>query len=150
MGGVLMITDEQAQAFIDMIKTILGKPVKFDFTKKVIELADNGGREEYLLDIIPNRMIPNKISTTLRVRKNVLLVRLDVNGPPHRNPDDTEVPCPHLHVYKQGYGLKWAYPVPPAFGDCVGLANYLDSFCDYCHIHGKIFTQIPIEFIPCS
>lgn len=104
-----MITDEQAQAFIAILKQIIGKPIKFDFTKKVIELQDDS-KESYLLDIIPNRLISSKISTTLRVRKNVLLVRLDVAGPPHRNPDDTEVPCPHLHVYRQDYGLKWAYP----------------------------------------
>ncbi len=140
-----MITDEQAQAFIAILKQIIGKPIKFDFTKKVIELQDDS-KESYLLDIIPNRLISGKISTTLRVRKNVLLVRLDVAGPPHRNPDDTEVPCPHLHVYRQDYGLKWAYPLPPEFGDCSGLADYLDSFCQHCNIHGKIFTQIPIEF----
>lgn len=140
-----MITDEQAKAFIAILKQIMGKPIKFDFTKKVIELQDDN-KESYLLDIIPNRLMPSKISTTLRVRKNVLLVRLDVAGPPHRNPDDTEVPCPHLHVYRQDYGLKWAYPLPPEFGDCLSLADYLDSFCQHCNIHGKIFTQIPIEF----
>ncbi|UNU73031.1 hypothetical protein LU293_08080 [Moraxella nasovis] len=145
-----MITDEQARAFIEILKHILGKPIDFDFTKKVINIKDDIGREEYLLDIIPNRIKPSKISTTLRVRKNVLLVRLDVNGPPHRNPDDTEIPCPHLHVYKQGYELKWAYPVPPIFGDCTSLANYLDSFCQHCNIRGKIFLQIPIEYHPCS
>ncbi|HEY7442131.1 MAG TPA: hypothetical protein VH701_06920 [Vicinamibacterales bacterium] len=25
-------------------------------------------------------------------------------GAPHRNPDDEEIPCPHLHLYREGYG----------------------------------------------
>lgn len=141
-----MISDEQSQAFINILKHIIDEPIDFDFSKKVIQIRDQNEREEYMMDIIPNRAKPNKISTTLRVRKNVLLLRLDVNGPPHRNPDDTEVPCPHLHIYKQGYDLKWAYPVPPIFGDCSSLVNYLDSFCQYSNIHGKIFIQIPIEY----
>lgn len=141
-----MLTDEQAQAFIDMLKHIIDEPMDFDFTKRVINIKDSDGREEYLLDIVPNRFRPSKVSATLRMRKNVLLVRLDVDGPPHRNPDDTEIPCPHLHVYKQGYDLKWAYPLPPVFGDCVSLMDYLDSFCQHCHIRGKLFVQIPIEY----
>jgi hypothetical protein len=37
-------------------------------------------------------------------------MRLDLDGPPHRNPDDEEIPWPHLHVYREGYGDKWASP----------------------------------------
>ncbi len=39
-------------------------------------------------------------------------MRLDLDGPPHRNPDGVEVPCPHLHVYREGFGDKWAMPAP--------------------------------------
>ena len=39
-------------------------------------------------------------------------MRLDIEGPPHRNPDGQEVPCPHLHIYREGYGDKWAVPAP--------------------------------------
>jgi phosphoglucomutase/phosphomannomutase len=54
---------------------------------------------------------------------------------PHRNPDGTEVACPHLHVYREGHGDKWASPAPAhlcepsadAFATCV-------AFMAYCNI----------------
>ena len=27
-------------------------------------------------------------------------------------PDDEEIPCPHLHLYREGYGDRWAMPLP--------------------------------------
>ena len=30
-----------------------------------------------------------------------------------RNPDGTTVGVPHLHVYREGYGDRFAYEVPP-------------------------------------
>jgi hypothetical protein len=44
-----------------------------------------------------------------------ILLRLDIDGPPHQNPDGVDVPCPHLHVYREGYGAKWAMPLPADF-----------------------------------
>lgn len=44
--------------------------------------------------------------------KAVVLARLDFASP-HRNPDDTTVGIPHLHIYLEGYGDKFAYEVPP-------------------------------------
>ena len=42
----------------------------------------------------------------------MILARLDFASP-HRNPDGTAVGVPHLHVYREGYGDKFAYEVPP-------------------------------------
>lgn len=39
------------------------------------------------------------------------LLRVDLEGPDHDNPDGTVVECPHIHIYKEGYGLSWAYPL---------------------------------------
>jgi hypothetical protein len=46
-----------------------------------------------------------------RARYVVVLVRLDFGGKPHRNPDGEEIASPHLHIYREGVGDKWAYPV---------------------------------------
>ena len=64
----------------------------------------------------------------------LVLARLDFNSP-HRNPDHTEVGIPHLHLYQEGYGDKWAYDVPAGM-----LKNPLDAwqvladFMAYCYI----------------
>ena len=54
-----------------------------------------------------------KVTFQNRARQVVVLLRLDIDGAPHRNPDGTEVGCPHLHIYRQGYADKWAFPAPP-------------------------------------
>jgi hypothetical protein len=62
-------------------------------------------------------------------------MRLDLDGPPHRNPDGEEVPCPHLHVYREGYGDKWAATAPieiyPNTGD---LFAAFEAFMGHCNI----------------
>ena len=68
-----------------------------------------------------------------------ILVRLDVDGPPHENPDGSEVPCPHLHVYKERFGDKWAHALPPGvFSDTSNLTKTFLDFLGYCN-----FQQIP-------
>ena len=53
-----------------------------------------------------------KQSLQNRARRVVILARLCVVGSPHRNPDGEEIPAPHLHIYKDGYADKWAFPAP--------------------------------------
>lgn len=38
-----------------------------------------------------------------KVTKNEILVRFDVNGSDHQNPDGTIIPTPHLHLYNDEY-----------------------------------------------
>ena len=82
-----------------------------------------------------------------RGRQVIVLVRLDLGGPPHRNPDGEEIPTPHLHVYRAGYGDKWAVAVPSASFRAVGdLWTTLEDFMQFCniteppHIERGLFT----------
>lgn len=99
-----------------------------------IPLASDDKREEFMLDITRSHIEVRKNHFQNRARKAVVLARLDLGGPLHRNPDGAEVPCPHLHVYKEGFGDKWAYPAP-ADWDCTGGSlAVLDQFMAYCNI----------------
>lgn len=69
-------------------------------------------RENFMLDVTRGSIAVSKISYQNRARQIIVLARLDVGGSPHRNPDDSEMPCPHLHLYREGFGDKWAVPVP--------------------------------------
>ena len=57
------------------------------------------GKENFLLDIYRGRRISIKMTYQTRARKIVPLARVDFNGAKHCNPDGTEVPTPHLHMY---------------------------------------------------
>jgi hypothetical protein len=78
----------------------------------VIPITSRDRRENFLLDLTRSRIKLSKATFQNRARQTVILMRLDLDGPPHRNPDDQEIPCPHLHVYREGYGDKWATPAP--------------------------------------
>lgn len=102
--------------------------------KLIAEVVSADKREAFLLDVNRSAVSLSKITYQNRARKIVILARLDVDGAPHRNPDDSEIPCPHLHLYREGYGDKWAFVVPPQFRDLTNRIVTLDDFMSYCNI----------------
>jgi len=99
-----------------------------------IPLISINGREKFILDI--NRSAINLLKGTYqnRSRQIVILVRLDFGGQPHQNPDGEEIPSPHLHIYREGYGDKWAFPVPDDFKNINDRWQTLNDFMQYCNI----------------
>lgn len=70
-----------------------------------------------------------------RARSVEILVRIDVNGSPHKNPDGLVIPCPHIHIYKEGYNDKWAYPLDDyPFQDPLDIFLTFQDFADFCNI----------------
>lgn len=101
----------------------------------IVPLQSADRREQFLLDISRGRINMMRGKYQTRARQVVVLVRLDFGGPPHRNPDDVEIPCPHLHVYREDYGDKWAKPVPEDFFPRIDdLWGTLQDFMKYCNI----------------
>ena len=103
--------------------------------KLTLPLQSINKRERFLLDVSRARIDLLKIKMQNRARQVVVLVRLDLGGAPHRNPDDEEIPVPHLHLYREGYGDKWAMPLPAnRFSDITDIRLTLDDFNRYCNI----------------
>ena len=101
----------------------------------VLPLTSTDKKESFLLDIRRGRIRLSKATYQNRARQTVILVRLDLGGAPHRNPDGEEIACPHIHLYREGYGDKWAHPLPTdRFTDAVDLWQTLDDFMRYCNI----------------
>jgi hypothetical protein len=118
---------------------LLGSGAAIDFpcfgSAEELEVKSSDGGETFLIDV--NRRGRIKISKcTYQERYNVIeiLLRLDIDGPPHQNPDGTEVPCPHLHIYREGYADKWAQPIPADFTNPADLIATLREFLGYCRL----------------
>jgi hypothetical protein len=77
-----------------------------------VPLQSADKRELFTLDITRNQIKLTKGTYQNRARGVVVLARVDFGGAPHRNPDDQEIECPHLHLYREGFGDKWAIPLP--------------------------------------
>jgi len=101
----------------------------------VLPLQSPDRREQFLLDLGRGRIDLLKVKMQNRGRQVVVLARLDLGGAPHRNPDDEEVAAPHLHIYREGYGDKWAVPVPmDRFRNLGDLWTTLQDFLHYCNV----------------
>jgi hypothetical protein len=103
-----------------------------------IPLTSIDKREQFMLDVSRGQIKLTKATFQNRARQAIILMRLDLNGPPHRNPDGVEVPCPHLHLYREGYGDKWAIPAEPArYSNTSDLFSTLEVFMGECNITNR-------------
>lgn len=101
----------------------------------VLPLQSADKREQFLLDLSRGRIDLQKVKMQTRGRQVIVLLRLDLGGAPHRNPDGEEIPVPHLHVYREGYGDKWAVPVPPdRFRAVTDERTAFEDFMRFCNI----------------
>ena len=91
--------------------------------KLVLAFSSSDKRENFLFDIVRGSICMTKVTYQNRVRKAFILRRLDLDGPTHVNPEvdaiplpilaqynGMDIPTPHLHLYVEGYGEKWAIP----------------------------------------
>ncbi|MGH8770615.1 MAG: DUF6978 family protein [Burkholderiales bacterium] len=100
-----------------------------------IPLISGDRREHFILDLGRGRIDLAKGTYQNRGRQVIVLVRLDFGGPPHRNPDGEEIGSPHLHVYREGFGDKWALPVPlDRFTNTLDPWNTLGDFMRFCNV----------------
>jgi hypothetical protein len=132
------LTQAEADALIAMEKYSVNEarsdfPLGGESVSLPLESADR--REQFILDLSRGRIDLRKIKMQNRGRQVVVLVRLDLGGAPHRNPDDAEIPAPHLHLYREGYGDKWAIPLPAEhFCDPSDVWITFEDFLRYCNI----------------
>ena len=136
----ILLTQQEADALLAMDKHFFGDE-RFSFPALGgalrIPLHSSDRREEFSLDITRSRILLEKNTFQARARKAVILARLDLAGPPHRNPDGDEINCPHLHLYREGYGDKWAIPLPAALASFDDIVDLIEAFMDYCQVVGK-------------
>ena len=102
-----------------------------------IPLLSEDNREEFVLSVWRSKIELKHNTIQTRTRRTIILARLDISGPTHRNPDDKLVPCPHLHFYRTGFNDKWAKPLPDFFTKPDDTLETLDQFMDFCAVVTK-------------
>jgi len=109
------LTQEEANILIAMEKRRVNED-RSDFPMRgqsvTLPLQSTDKREQFLLDLSRARIDLKKVKTQNRGRQVVVLVRLDLGGAPHRNPDDKEIGVPHLHLYREGLATNGPYRFP--------------------------------------
>jgi hypothetical protein len=134
------LTQEEADALIAMRKRAVESIERLyprPGDQFSAELTSEDGKEQFMLDVNRARVKVTKATYQNRARKVVVLVRLDIDGSRHRNPDQVFVPCPHMHIYREGHGDQWAFPLRDLefpFPDTTDLTQLLRAFMLYCNI----------------
>ena len=106
--------------------------IPLGFSRPLISLD---GREHFVLDVWRGTLNLKKYKLQERARVVIPLVRVDVGGAPHTNPDDTVVPCPHIHLYREGYDDKWAFPLSEhLFRHPNDVVITFEDFAQFCKI----------------
>jgi hypothetical protein len=135
----LFLTQAEADYLFSLEKIAVDSEKIWDFSGKDdnlrIPLISVDKRESFMLDVWSSGKIALKMKYQTRCRSVFLLARIDYDGPPHQNPDGLEVGYPHIHIYKEGMGLKFAFPLPPEiFPKPEDRWNTLHNFMGYCNI----------------
>ncbi|MCT1903827.1 DUF6978 family protein [Oceanobacillus sojae] len=79
--------------------------------------------------------------------KDYPLLRLDIIGPPHINPEGEfpyageRIECPHIHIAEERYAAKRAYPLNEEYAKMYltndqlsDLVEILKEFLKYCNV----------------
>ena len=140
-----MLTQSEADQFIQTVKHFVRPPASISISPggdDTYELAGSDDRERFLLDIWRGTLRLTKLKFQNRVRTIVVLVRLDVDGAPHTNPDGQRLSGTHLHLFTEGYDDRWAYPVDPGtFTLLSDPGTTFQEFCSYC----KVESPPPVQ-----
>jgi hypothetical protein len=106
-----------------------------DFNSRAtVPLISTNKKERFLLDITRRSINIQKQTFQTRAREAVVLARLDF-GVTHRNPDKEEIGDPHLHLYREGFGDKWAIELPSEiFSNTRDKWQTLHDFMNFCNI----------------
>ena len=100
-----------------------------------IPLVSANKPEDFILDIRRARIDLSKGTYQNRARQIVTLVRLDFGSKPHRNPDGIIVVSPHIHIYREGFGSKWAEPIDTShFSKPDDIWQMFHDFMKFCNI----------------
>ena len=107
------LTQEEADALMEMEKRAVDEqewlfPSPGDSI--AIPLTSVDKRESFMLDVTRAQIRLTKATYQNRARAAIILMRLDLDGPPHRNPDGEEISCPHLHIYREGHADQVGHP----------------------------------------
>lgn len=137
-----MLTQSEADHLIAMTKWFTtGGPLTLrPGTSQNIDLASSDPSQRFSLDVWRGTIRLTKVRYQNRARGSIVLVRLELDGPPHTNPDGATIGGTHIHVYREGYEDKWAVQLDPTwFKDTKDMIQSFKDFCRFCNI-----TRLPM------
>ncbi|MDI9408553.1 MAG: hypothetical protein QM523_04845 [Candidatus Pacebacteria bacterium] len=109
--------------------------------QQTIELISIDTKFQFLFDVNCYQI---RLTYQTRTRSKDILARLDLGGIlRHRNPNGEIITGPHIHLYKEGFNDRFAYPLDPQFfSDPSDFLLSIEEFMRFCNIQGIGFREV--------
>ncbi len=141
-AAIMALTQSEADALLKMPKAFVD-PDPLDFTQtqpmnydRLLQSVDR--REQFLLTLERGKRQSIRLKFQTRARKVIVLARLDLNGPAHRNPPDSpyrpseRIAGAHMHLYQENFEDRIAYEISDVPGFMVrDLSSGVSCFEDF-------------------
>lgn len=98
---------KEEKVFDDVSKSLALGPAPISWTRQINSLETNN---IFLLDYYRGSFELSKYTYNKRYKQTIILLRYDNRGR-HTNPDGISFDGPHIHIFKEGYNDKFAYPI---------------------------------------
>ena len=142
----LILTQNEYDRLMQLRKTFdscIKLPMDDEKVSYTLHALDSS--ETFLLNIERKRIFEIRRSKLNTSFSKEPILRVEVDGRPHINPDGERIGRNHIHIYKQGYGLSWAYPLETfsdeLFKDATNFNILFSDFCKYSNIEFKEVYQ---------
>lgn len=141
----ILIPDKEFQRLLSLKKTFTSDfelPTEND---KAYFILRTDTKESFQLNIERKNTYEVYKSKTQTAYYKEPLLRIEVDAPPHTNPDGTLIGRNHIHIYREGFGLRWAYPLQDFhdiyFKDPFDFPVLFADFCNYFNIENNFIIQ---------
>jgi hypothetical protein len=152
------LTQAEADQLLTMPKAFIdARPIELTLTMPMDqdrELISADRREGFILTIERGRRKRTRLKYQTRARKIIVLARLDLDGAPHRNPDDASyrpgewLHGTHLHLYREGFEDRVAFELADVedrpFRNTQDAVKSLEDFLRFCGVASRPPIQLGI------
>src|SRR6266568_7768767 len=158
LDKIVPLAQAEADALLQMPKEFVdATPLEFPNSQPARyerELRSVDGREQFLFDFERGNRNRARLKYQTRGRKVLILARLDLNGPSHRNPPNSpyrpgvRLACPHFHRYIEGFEDKVAFDPTDVPGltvrDLTNGVFCLEDFLRFCTVQSLPNIQLTV------
>lgn len=132
---------QQEKSFDDINTPIQLGPAPIQWCRQINSLSN---KEKYLLDFYRGSFELTRYTINKRYRQSIILFRYDNQGR-HTNPDGEHFIGAHIHLYKEGFNDKFAYPITDIeIEESDALEKVFEKLMYFCNVKVKPDIEIPM------
>ncbi|HBY69669.1 MAG TPA: hypothetical protein DEG69_19165 [Flavobacteriaceae bacterium] len=132
---------KEEKVFSDLIKPLTLSPAPINWTREIKAI---NSKNIYLLDFYRGSFELSRYTYNKRFRQSIILIRYDSGGR-HTNPDGVSFDGPHVHIYKEGFNDKFAYPISElSINNNFSMEEVLNKLLQFCNVTKRPSIEVPM------